>query len=275
MCVAKSVKNILGRIGTGITDPIIGIIEGRQAIIKTINNDEGNKVLINEIVCSNIAKKLNLPIPDGGICIIDNNTRFENDFTIKPERYGLGYFTYRLDNVTSIINSPKLINKYIDNKECFLKIILFDCLVYNKDRHKGNILMTTGKKNSPNMVYIIDHSHVFNIGSLWDKYQLKRMKEANDYESTEVLEYNKSIYELLIKSIDFSFDCDILLKEVRNIKNVLTRDYLEQVIKNIPTEWNVDPEDTEMLIEYLLYRVNHIEEIAKLIFEFIKVQITS
>ncbi|MDU4892861.1 MAG: HipA family kinase [Clostridium sp.] len=275
MYIAKNVKSVLGKVGTGITEPIIGIIDGKQAIIKTINNDEGNKVLINEIVCSSMAKMLNLPIADYGVCVIDDSTLFENNFIIDKERYGPGYFTYRLDNVTSIVNSPKLINKYIENKECFLKIILFDCLVYNKDRHKGNILMSTGKKDSSNMVYIIDHSHVFNIGSLWDKYQLKRMMQENDYESIEVFEYNKSIYELLLKSIDFSIEYNVLLKEAETVKNIFTKEFFNHVIKDIPNEWNTDPEDTEMLIEYLLYRVNHVEEIVKLIFKFIKTQITN
>lgn len=267
MAMVKKVNTILNRVGTGITDPLDGIIDDKRVIIKTINNDEGNKVLINELVCYNIAKALNLPIPDGGICIIDDSTKLEQNITLSSERYGVGFYSNRLDKVTNITNSPLLIKNYIINKEDFLKIILFDNLVYNKDRHKGNMLMDIGKQQG-NKIHIIDHSHVFNIGSLWDRYQLARMMNENDYNSSEVMDYNKNIYDLLIQAIDFSYEA--LNQEVQNFKMLLNEQFLQNIINTIPEEWECDEIEKNMLLNYIIYRLKNIENISNVIYNYIR-----
>lgn len=58
------VDELLYPIGNGATIPILGVVNNKNYIIKTFNNIEGNKTLINELVCHYIAKKLNFPIPD-------------------------------------------------------------------------------------------------------------------------------------------------------------------------------------------------------------------
>lgn len=268
--MVHKVESIIGKIDTGVTEPLEGIINNRRAIIKTLNNIEGNKILINEFICEILARKLELPIPSGDMCVIDESTKFENDFTIDKERYGLGHFTYRIDNVTQLVDSPILIQKYIINKEDFLKIILFDNLIYNIDRHKGNILMSAGNKNGENKIYIIDHSHVFKLGPMWDKYQLKRMIEDRDYMSQQVMEFNENTYKILASGIDFSTRYDVLLNEAEKIKNTFSDEYLMDLVSKIPNEWEVDLEEKIMLGKYLIYRVKHLDKIVEIIYESIK-----
>lgn len=261
------VESILSKVGSGVTDPLNGMINNNHAIIKTINNDEGNRVLANEIVCYRIAKALNLPIPDGGICCIDKYTQIDQEVEFPKDRYGKGFYTYRLDRVTNIVNSPLLISKYIRNKNDFLRIILFDHLIYNKDRHKGNLLMDIVNKGN-NKIYIIDHSHVFNLGPLWDECQLSRMIKEEDYKSTEIMEYNEGVYYLLLQSINLSID--VLIKEAKDFKNMINDEFLQNAIKEIPEEWNIVKNDRIMLFNYIKYRLDNIENICEVIYNYVR-----
>ncbi|TDT63440.1 HipA family kinase [Fonticella tunisiensis] len=261
------VEVILGKVGTGVTEPLHGIIDNNHVIIKTFNNEESNRVLINEFVSHRMAKALSLPIPDGGICLIDKQTKIDESLCFQEERYGLGFYTKRLDKVTNIVSSPLLLSKYIANKDDFIKIILFDNLIYNKDRHKGNVLINIGKKGN-NKLYIIDHTHVFNIGALWDKYQLKRMIDSEDYNSDEVMQYNEAVYNLLIEAI--TIDKDGILKLAENFKTILSKDFLQNLVRDIPDVWNIDEEEKTMLFNYLFYRVKNIENICNVIYNYIR-----
>lgn len=263
--MSEHVKNILGKIGTGITEPLIGEINNEQAIIKTFNNEESNRVLINELVCYKIAKVLDLPIPDGGICLIDNRTQLVDKFIIDSDKYGLGFYSKRLDKVTNVIDNPELYSKHIINKNDYIKIILFDNLVYNKDRHKGNLLISL-KKKGENKLYIIDHTHVFKIGALWDKNQLRIMMESNDYNSSEVMEYNEATYRLLLKENPISKE--LLFETASYFKIKLTNEKLNNIILDIPIEWGIEDEEKEMLFKYLEYRINNLENICEVIYNY-------
>jgi hypothetical protein len=258
---------ILGKVGTGITEPLHGIINKEHVIVKTYNNIESNRVLINEYVSYSMAKALDLPIPDGGICLIDKQTQIDKSLGFEEDKFGLGFYSKRIDRVTNIVNSPTLISRYIINKEDFKRIVLFDNLIFNKDRHKGNILIDIGKKGN-NKLYIIDHTHVFRIGSLWDKYQLQRMMNEEDYSSCEVMQSNEPIYNIFLESI--TVNKEDLLYEAERFKLVLNGEFLQNLIFEIPNDWNIDKDERIMLLNYLIYRVNNIENICNVIYNYIK-----
>lgn len=260
----RSVSCLLDEIGAGVTKPINALIDNSRVVVKLRNNDESSRVLINELVSYQIAEKLNLPIPNYGIGQIDKYTELKT--SINDNQLGKCFYTERIDNVTSLVDNKKLIQNYIANKSDFLKIILFDNLIYNKDRHKGNILMNTGFKSKNNCIYIIDHTHVFDLGPMWNKNQLCNRIRELDYKNKQVMEYNKETYKILVDRDNLSLDT--LLNEANIFKNVLTSDIIYGMIENIPKEWDMDEWDKTMLFNYINYRVMYIDDICKVIFEY-------
>src|SRR5690625_4983052 len=92
-------------IGNGITNPILGINSNIQYVVKTNNNIEGNKVLVNELVCYLLAIKLGLPIPEAGLCNIDINTNINRNVyevieDFSEDCYGLGFYSKWVKNAT-------------------------------------------------------------------------------------------------------------------------------------------------------------------------------
>ena len=77
------VDKVLGKVGNGCTEPLNAILSsGQRVIIKPFNNIQGNLVLVNEYISYRLCKKLDLPIPEAGIAIIDNKTEYdENDIS--------------------------------------------------------------------------------------------------------------------------------------------------------------------------------------------------
>lgn len=82
----------------------------------------------------------------------------------------------------------------MQNKEDFIKILLFDHLIFNTDRNPGNLLVQYYKKNIT--LQVIDHSHVFINQAIWDANCLHRAMEEKDYFSTRILEDNNYLYDM-------------------------------------------------------------------------------
>ena len=262
----EKVENIISKIGTGATDPLDCLVNNKRAIVKTYNNDEGNKVLANEIIAYNIAKMMNMPIPQCGICVIDKYTE-DIEGIIDSSKFGIGFYSKRLDKVTPIINNPMLLEKYVKNKSIFLNIIIFDHIIYNKDRHKGNLLLSSIEKQN-HKLFIIDHSHIFNIGALWDEYQLKRMISQDNFRSTEIMEYNYGTYEILLNVINVTKD-NIVNTANEMIRNINFSE-LQKVINTLPTEWGITKNEKILLYEYIINRINNIDIICDTIYQYVK-----
>lgn len=134
----KEVSEVYERTESGATDPLIGVVDKKQVIIKVSKNPYGPRVLINEFVCLELAKILELPICDGGICLINKNTNLEeneevygnfyNSVNINLEvlKYESRIFKERLtrESISEILN--KLPDKLIKNedKESILEYLL-------------------------------------------------------------------------------------------------------------------------------------------------------
>ena len=56
MFVRKHIEELKYPLGNGSTNPIMGTINGLPYAIKTINNEQGNKTLVNELVAHMIIK---------------------------------------------------------------------------------------------------------------------------------------------------------------------------------------------------------------------------
>ena len=180
------------------------------------------------------------------------------DNCVNTNQLGLGFYSTYLHKSTVLI--PTIINM-MQNKEDFIKILLFDHLIFNTDRNPGNLLVQYYKKNIT--LQVIDHSHVFINQAIWDANCLHRAMEEKDYFSTRILEDNNYLYDMFFKSMSLNTEC---LENVANsFKARITKPALEHLISEIPTEWLPYQKNIDALIEYLLYRVNHIEDICETI----------
>ncbi|MDU2282265.1 HipA family kinase [Clostridium paraputrificum] len=258
------IDELLFPIGNGITIPIHGTSNGLHYIVKTFNNVEGNKTLINELVCYLIAKKLSLPIPDAKLGIIDKNTKIDENVSeledFSEDCFGLAFCSTYLNPVTTI-SSSKMLKLSSNYKWLLPKLMLFDHLVYNKDRNKGNLLISLSKNN--NQLFIIDHSHTFNLEAIWNSIGLEqKMQEFDIYDDRIMLGnwYHYSKFKT-VSNIDI-----LTMKDTVNyFRENLSKDFFESLVDNIPEVWENDKEEIRALIKYLLYRFEHLDVFADII----------
>jgi len=249
------------RIGNGCTEPLLAVLESGSeelyAVVKTRNNIQGVLSVVNEWIAYNIAVELGILMPVSGIAIIDKDTNAAG--LIDEDDFGSCFYSTYIEK-SGILNET--IMEFVSNKNVYEKIILFDHLVYNKDRNKGNLLISTGKGDK--CLYAIDHTHVFKNETIWDRYCLNQGIRDNDYLDKEILDANG--YELFSRSKNINEQS--LKEEADSFKKVITKEFLEKIVNDIPADWNVNPKDLEVLQDYLLYRAAHLDEICEMIVNY-------
>ena len=139
---------IWGNVGAPVGSGVSGAIHvGVAAVAKKAIAGEPN-IVINELICSSLARSLYLPCPPG----------------ILLEHGGDTYFCSMNFNVAGQalppISPKKLLQQY--PRLCW-GIILFDVLVMNPDRHEHNLSFDT----TTGAVQIFDHSRAF-MPLTWD-----------------------------------------------------------------------------------------------------------
>lgn len=253
------VDKVLGRVGNGVTDPLdASLNSGERVIIKPFNNIQGNLVLFNEYICYRMCEKLDIPIPEAGIAILDEKTECLSEQALySSDNYGYAYFSKRIDKAT-VVNRG-IIHR-ISNKDDFYKIILFDHLVYNKDRNKGNLLVTSGRSIK---LYAIDHSHVFKNQAIWDRYCLQAGMNSDDFNDIDIMESNQKTYNYFWEYL--KKDSAILLQLAEEFRTRINYTDLEMFINELPESWKIFAGDAIALQEYLIYRLNHLEDMCRLI----------
>ncbi|HAK42773.1 MAG TPA: hypothetical protein DCM59_08840 [Clostridium sp.] len=251
------------------TEPFVAQIKEKNIYLKTPNSRWSDKVLINEYICLQLAQKLNLTIPNGGICIVNDDTDtsdvvddIEYDETIN----GVAFYSERIYNANSSINSINIV-KNILNKDEINSIILFDHLIYNVDRHEGNLLISYSSKSIGFTMHIIDHSHVFNLMYNWTDASLKDLIVGEDFKDTRILDNNynqvyRYFYELKI------LNEKLLRCAAEKFKKIITKKLLDEIFEGIPKVWISDDKDIQKLKEYILYRVNNIDYMVNMIFNY-------
>ncbi|MCB2354366.1 HipA family kinase [Clostridium estertheticum] len=263
----KHIDELKFPMGNGCTKPIFAVSGNEYYVVKTFNNSEGNKTLINELVCYLIALKLDIKMPESGICLIDKYTIIGKNVSDMPEFndrcYGLGFYSQYIDKNT-IISSSKMLKMARNYKEIIPQIMLFDHIVYNKDRNRGNLLITANKNNRE--LILIDHTHTFNLQCIWNSHDLNQKIFDNDYKDTIIMEYNEFLYS------KFKEVCKIDLYElqlqVNYFRERLSRDFFRSIIDKVPEEWESDKNELIALSEYLIYRFENIDQYISIIVSY-------
>lgn len=248
------------------TDPVYCTLcsgeDSFDAIVKLFNNRQGNLSLINEWCTAQICQTLGLSLPQSGVCIVDQNTiimdEAKNDLPSFSHR-NLGPAFYSRYISGAIPASSKLFS-YVDIQQ-LVNMILLDHLVFNRDRHNGNIMFEVGKGFT---FFMIDHSHVFKNDCIWTSDTFRRGIEENDYLDESIYEANQDVYNKVMlyghpNRHNFEDAC-------KSFQDELTPQIIHNIINGIPLLWLTDVKaDVPMLENYLNYRVAHLEAITGMI----------
>lgn len=133
------ISQLCYNINLGSTEPKFAILEdGMQVITKLYNGPQGNLVLFNEYLCYRLAILLDIPMPRSGVCILDSSSEIQDENLADSHNYGKSFFSEYMPKATKLL--PSVIGK-IRNKEDFVKILLFDHIIFNTDRNPGNLLV--------------------------------------------------------------------------------------------------------------------------------------
>lgn len=248
----------------GITEPKYAVLDdGTQIVVKLSHGPEGNLVLFNEYICYRLAILIDIPMPHSGICIMDKNTEIFDSHIATSENFGYAFYSTYMPKTTKLL--PSIINM-MKNKEIFNKILLFDHMIFNSDRNEGNLLVRFYKDDVS--LKVIDHTHVFINGAIWDSSCLRRGIEDNDLLSTKVLKYNERLYNMFYRNIAIS---KVSLEQIgTEIKSKINYDIIKRFIEECPQEWRPTKSNENMLINYLMYRIDHFDIIISTILNFIK-----
>lgn len=253
------------------TMPILCILDdGTQAVVKYPNNPEGNLVLINEYLSYRIAQVAGLDVPRCGLCVLNEAYTRSEDFSsylsqnsceFSEKNFGTCFYSSFISDILPI-NTVLL--PYISNRDNFYTMVLFDHLIYNKDRHPGNLLIQTIK---PIRYFAIDHSHVFKNQAIWDRYALQQGIQANDYLDRDILTLNSDVYSYFFNYM--ALDEEILCRTCSQMQLALTTDFYHHIMTEIPQEWGgyASRSDLTKLEEYLNYRTEHLFDIVQMIID--------
>lgn len=248
----------------GSTEPKFAVLEdGTSVIVKLMNGPEGNLVLFNEYLCYKLALLLDIKMPHSGICMMSDKAEIQVEGIASEENFGKAFYSTYLNKVTKLL--PTIILR-IQNKEDFIKILLFDHIIFNTDRNPGNLLVSFYKNDIS--LKVIDHTHVFINQAIWDTFCLERAIKENDLLDTKVLKYNEYLYKMFFNNMTVSKE--LLEEEAEKFKNKINKDVLAEIIENIPEEWKPTQRDIDSLIKYIMYRVENLDVIISTIMSYIK-----
>ena len=257
------VEEIHDIIEQGTTMPVRCRLKNNMNVIaKYMRNPAGQQALVNEWIGSNIADIIGITIPEYGICNLSKEVIENTNLNEEIDNRNAGYAFYTKEYSKSIPVFPSGILSSVKNHETE-KIILFDHLVNNNDRHNGNLLCDISKGA---MMIAIDNSHIITEEPKC-AFDLNDALDVNYILSNRIIYTNRDIYELLCTNVGYSED--ILRKSAVCIKEHLTEEVLLEIKNSIPTEWreSVGNERIEQLFQVLKKRRTMLSDITEMIIE--------
>lgn len=243
--IFKKVKitRFLGATGKGGSrSQIMASADSIQYVIKFKENPQGLKVLVNELVSNAIARKLELPCPEGIIAEIDKDLLniLNLDFQVSP-----GYH-FGLKKIHNCYRQPpkNLINQ-VNNINVFPGIVLFDILTNNNNRNnQGNYIIQNAGQNNFDF-YIIDHGHCFGNPN-WDTSIINKIGT-----------WNKNALQEMRNCI---FGSNPFFEYINRIKS-LSNEFLSRIVNNVPEEWGINTDERNALKSFLRGQRDKIDDI--------------
>lgn len=180
---------------------------------------------------------------------MDSNT------CLSPKNYGPCFYSTYLEKSTPL--KPGII-RLLSNIDTFYSLLLFDHIIYNKDRNIYNLLTTYTKADIS--FRLIDHSHVFKNETLWDYNCFKLGMSDFDILDPDILVSNENMYSMFLQAMNFKKEKLYTARQI--FEKFINKSMLDSIIAEIPPEWDLDKNNSDALVEYILYRRNNITSIC-------------
>jgi len=103
---------------------------------------------------------------------------------------------------------------------------------------------------------VIDHSHVFKNGTIWDVNTLSQSIQAKDL---LVENFNKKYYVMLIRYINGFNPFKDVLARLGHIDDAI----INNIVKSVPKEWDLDETNSQALIDFIQHRIKLVPDILK------------
>lgn len=262
-----TVETIFEIIEEGVTFPLkCKLSNGISAVVKYQMNPAGSEVLINEWVGNSIADIIGLTIPRYGVCLLPHDTIQKSEVfgELSFDNSGLAFFSEFI-KCTAPVNTEML--KKSSNKETE-RLLLFDHLIINEDRHNGNLLAQVSAERK---VFFIDCSHFLtNNNSLHEKLDIEKEKSIGAVRDNHLMvnpstNRGPNIYLTLCNTM--GFNDRTLLDEKERMKCLLDNNCLREIKESIPAEWRTQStaQRIDDMFSIIGYRLEHIEDICDMI----------
>ena len=243
------------KIPLGITNPyIVKCSDGKKYVAKFPGNPEGTRVLINEYVCAELAKLLELPIPNFKLINVQGIDKFKDSLPDINLINGTVFCSEFVDKSTSVPGYYVLTK--VSNRYDAIKILIFDVIIGNNDRNPGNLLINFRN----NSLIMIDHSHVFVYQAVWNERNLSELI-GGKIDLSKMNKFHFDNLSLCLNDINYKPVISEYIQRIRNIDD----DEIECIINSIPSDWIITKDEKECLKEFLLDRLHRINEICRLL----------
>lgn len=255
------VEEIHDIIEQGTTMPVrCRLKNGMNVIVKYMRNPAGQQALVNEWIGSNIADVMGITIPEYGICYLSEAVIENTNFNEEIDTRNAGYAFYTKAYPKTIPVFPSGMLSSVINHETE-KIILFDHLVNNNDRHDGNLLCDISCGAT---LLAIDNSHIITEEPK-RAFNIDEALSEQDILSSKIMDTNSVIYELLCTQVGYSEGK--LRTYACNMAEILTLDFFQDIKQKIPQEWynSVGDVRMEQLFMVIQKRADMINDIAEMI----------
>ncbi|KIU23440.1 HipA family kinase [Weissella cibaria] len=153
------------------------------------------------------------------------------------------------------LNNAKMLERVRNNSD-FAGILFFDQLVNNSDRgeNTGNWFVDKDTKK----LMILDHTHVFRIGQLWDAISLKQDEVIPQ---PLLPEFSGSLYKGLLDQISVSLPFHSVSARWKN----LTRQEVLGVLNDIPEDWGITDDEQSAMEEFLSFQHEHADDLENVL----------
>lgn len=247
-----------GEVNNGCTKPYYVACDEDTYVVKFKENPQGVRVLVNEYVCAEIAAIIELPLPSPALIraseeFVRNSNQELSIHLGASITSGIHFGTKKVKKAYPITTSDML--KSAKNINIIPDIILFDQLVCNKDRDSngGNLLFDPIKKE----IVVIDHTHVFDLGSIWTSSDLDR-RIGQKFTAFDSSGY---VYRKLVPFVKGNNPFHASLDRMARLK----APDLWNIINAIPIEWEVTIQEKNTLNQYIWDRLIRIEQCLPII----------
>lgn len=248
------IVEIKNKINNGVTDPyIVRCQDQKLYVVKFPGNKETSKVLVSEFIASELCNYLDLPIFDYQLIKVRYDD-YRDDMVeeIQPLE-GTAFGTLYDADALTVPNEGSIIRS--QNRNDAIKILIFDLLIGNYDRNPGNLMVNSKK------IIMLDHSHIFLLGSLWDEKQLLFKKDL----PFSVNDLNPKNYRMIMDSLsignNLKEELEIFIKKVK----CLEKEQIKQIMNRIPRDWDINKNEKLVLIDFIYNRFQRVEEAIEIL----------